>query len=99
MKEHIKDLLWDREVLLSIGMTLMIIGFVAAACAIGYMFFAPKEGDEIIDDRFVLIEDLDNAVVVADKETRVLYLLGDANGITVLLDADGKPMLYKGKLP
>ena len=93
MKEHNKDLLW------AIGITLMIIGFVAAACAIGYMFFAPKEGDEIIDDRFVLIEDLDTAVVVADKETGVLYMLTDANGITVLLDADGKPMLYKGKLP
>lgn len=99
MKEHIKDLLWDRELLLSIGMTLLIIGFVAAACAIGYMFFAPKEGDELIGDRFILIEDLGDSCVVADKETGVLYMLVDANGITVLLDADGKPMLYKGKLP
>ena len=98
MKEHNKDLLW------SIGMTILIIGFVAAACAIGYMFFAPEEGDKLIGDRFVLIENLDTAVVVADKETGVLYLITDPesiypNGITVLLDADGKPMLYKGKLP
>lgn len=98
MKEHNKDLLW------SIGMTLLIIGVVAAACAIGYIFFGPEEGDELIGDRFILIEDLGDSCVVADKETGVLYLITDPesiypNGITVLLDADGKPMLYKGKLP
>lgn len=93
MKEHNKDLL------LSIGFTLLIIGVVAAACAIDYIFFGPEEGDELMGDRFILIEDLGDSYVAADKETGVLYMITNDDGITVLLDSDGKPMLYKGKLP
>lgn len=35
-----------------------------------------------------------------DKETKVMYLISDiykGGGITVLVDKDGKPLLYKGE--
>ena len=39
--------------------------------------------------------------VIVDRETKVMYLnYGDySGGLTVMVDADGKPLLYEGELP
>ncbi len=65
------------------------------------------------NDRFVFVqkytenegEDDYSFKVLVDKETRVMYLLYDSNdgrysigGLTVMLNADGSPMLYEGEL-
>ena len=39
--------------------------------------------------------------ILVDKETKVMYLCQDnpyQYGMTVLLDSDGKPMLYEGEI-
>lgn len=50
--------------------------------------------------RFVVIETTTGWKVVADKETGVMYAVsnyGYGSGVfTLLVDADGNPMIYKG---
>ena len=58
-----------------------------------------NEGNDIITDgRFMVIEDgfadSGRVCVVVDKETNVMYLKYHY-GITVMLDADGKPLLWE----
>ena len=60
-----------------------------------------NEDNEIItDNRFVHIEqgwdDNNNSVhIVVDTETKVMYMVRPQVGITVMLDSDGKPLLYE----
>lgn len=62
-------------------------------------------GDQItIADRpFIIVSKADMRLgeyyLLVDKETRVQYLMNSSSytsGITVLVDADGKPILYEG---
>ena len=103
MKKYIKDILedftFDKEFRRILVETLLLIGAAYIVFSIGYMLFGPEKGEIIMGDRFILIEDLGDSYVAADKETGVLYMITNDDGITVLLDSDGKPMLYKGKLP
>lgn len=55
-----------------------------------------------IDDRFEVVAKkgmLSSYKVIVDRETGVQYLHwaeGNAGGMTVLVDRDGKPLLYHG---
>ena len=72
-----------------------LIIFVALAFALPAIF-GPDEGDTIYGDRFIMIENLEGDIyILADKETGVMYL-SKRRGITVLMDADGKPMIWNG---
>ena len=57
-------------------------------------------GDEASkkEDRFdVVLEESETAVIV-DKDTGVMYLrykFANAGGLTVMVDADGNPLLYE----
>ena len=42
---------------------------------------------------------LDTTCVYVDRETRVQYLWVIGGGLTVLVDANGDPLLYDGELP
>lgn len=53
--------------------------------------------------KFLVISDVyrfdDKSVIYVDTETRVQYLnfdYGHFSGVSVLVDADGKPILYEG---
>lgn len=49
------------------------------------------------DDRFMKIESI-NGWIYVDKETKVQYLfvkIGYGGGLTVLVDAEGNPLLYE----
>lgn len=46
------------------------------------------------EKRFVKIDNGYNCVIVYDTKTKVQYAIG--NSITVLVDKDGKPLLYEG---
>ena len=51
-------------------------------------------------DRFKTI-DYSGCEVYVDRQTRVMYLFvkkGYGGGLTVMLNADGSPMLYEGEL-
>lgn len=55
------------------------------------------------DNRFILIYNQssnDGFRIYYDKKTKVMYLVSDiykGGGITVLVDKDGKPLLYEGE--
>ena len=55
------------------------------------------------DNRFILIynqSSSDGFRIYYDKKTKVMYLVSDiykGGGITVLVDKDGKPLLYEGE--
>ena len=56
---------------------------------------------ELLANRFIIVSTLSNAKVLVDKNTNVTYLFYEEGfedqrigGLTVLLDKDGKPMLY-----
>lgn len=56
--------------------------------------------DEKIEqaDRFELVHEEGSMNVVVDKETGVMYLFlraGYAGGVTVMVDADGNPLIYE----
>lgn len=50
--------------------------------------------------RFVVIESVSEWWVVADRETKVMYTVSrggyNSGNFTLLVDADGKPLLWKG---
>lgn len=49
------------------------------------------------DDRFMKIDSI-NGWIYVDKETKVQYLFvkrGNGGGLTVLVDAEGNPLLYE----
>ena len=79
----------------------MMKKILSLAIAIILMFTytgCSNEGNkEITDDRFEYIEigwiDGIYTMMIVDKETKVIYLRSD--GITVMLDADGKPLLWE----
>jgi hypothetical protein len=69
-----------------IGLMLITIASIFVGC-----------GEDKADNRFYLYKNMywDNYGngyrIIVDKETNVLYIK-NSNGMTVLLDADGKPM-------
>lgn len=53
-----------------------------------------------VDNRFILIHNEDDFKIYCDKKTKVMYLVKSVykgGGITLLVDADGKPLLYEGE--
>lgn len=49
------------------------------------------------DDRFMKIDSI-NGWIYVDKQTKVQYLFvkrANAGGLTILVDSDGKPLLYE----
>lgn len=52
------------------------------------------------DNRFALAHNEDGFKIYYDKKTKVMYLVKSVykgGGITLLVDADGKPLLYEGE--
>lgn len=68
------------------------------------MLFVGCSSDNVVDkndvllNRFVKVESDDSFQIYVDLETDVMYLFARQNidqlGITVLMDANGKPLLY-----
>lgn len=56
--------------------------------------------DEVSEASFVIVEkELVNGYfykIAYHKETKVMYVLGQYNDFEVMLDADGKPLLWEG---
>lgn len=52
--------------------------------------------------RFLVVETTTSFVIMADKETGVMYAVSNgmynSGTFTVLLDESGKPLLYEGRL-
>ena len=83
-----------------------VIMFVVVAIG-GLLFTGCAYRDELFQNggRFKLVEDSgkssDGYFILVDKETRVMYLFvkyGYGAGLEVMVDEEGKPMLYEGEL-
>lgn len=86
---------------ISIFICVCVLAFSLIACC-GSTTAEAKTEEE--DDRFAIIVDAErigfdsSGVVFADRETGVCYLWIDGfecGGITVMVDADGKPLLWE----
>ena len=47
--------------------------------------------------RFVTVETGFSHNISYDRETKVMYIIGSYGNATIMLDSDGKPLLYKGE--
>ena len=86
-----------KKLIISLFITMLIIlmGWLLKDIAISNV--------NATDDRFIEIYNQyskDIFRIYYDKKTKVMYLVADIDrggGITVLVDADGKPLLYGGE--
>ena len=80
-----------------VAITIIMMVFMMIGCA-KVENAEPKEGEVI--SRFVQVETASTWRIVADKETGVMYAVSCGvynNGtFTLLVDADGNPLIYKG---
>ena len=85
--------------ILAIMISILLCCLVLSGCG--------RKNDVIIttelDSRFKIISDTNDGVgycnIIVDTETGVMYLFrgaGYRGGLTVMVDADGKPLLYEG---
>ena len=84
-----------KKIIIAVVLTVCLI--ITAGCSKNDKIASPE-----LNERFLMIEDINNGTyfcrVIVDKKTKVMYLFhGDyrKGGLTVMLDADGKPLLYE----
>ncbi len=81
-------------------LAIVIVLLMLAGCA--KVKEVKRSGDESGESRFVKIEQTAIWRIVADKETRVMYAVSFGNyncgTFTLLVDEDGKPLLWEGEL-
>ena len=94
-----------KKKLISLLLVLVMPMLVLCGCSCGVntnSSFSPvgteyKVGDTVL----VKVSDGDSFCIFVDKETRVMYLANTEAyryGLTVMVNADGTPMLYEGEL-
>ena len=78
-----------------------IIGIILiTAISLFILTGCTSKGYEVKEERFIKVYKESNSNIYYDKETLVQYILfcnGYGAGLTVLVDADGKPLLYEGE--
>lgn len=87
-----------KKVMLTILMVVIFVMLVVVLC--GCMDITPHNTIDF-SDRFIVLKEktVSNAIYIEmyDKNTKVMYVfmkLGSAGSLTVLVNADGTPMLY-----
>ena len=76
----------------------LVVAVSVSACGANQ----PEKVDNAdFSSRFVIVEDADSWYVVADKDTRVMYVVSDGfynrGTFTLLVNADGTPLVYTGE--
>ena len=85
-----------KKKLISLLMVLVMPMLVLCGCG--------NAEEKYIEDSMFVVVDYINVegnclcYVLVNKETRVMYLTQYKGGMTVMLNADGSPMLYEGEL-
>lgn len=87
--------MFDSKILTIILVFLVVILFIVTLI-FGEDVKLETKTEEYPEDRFVKILDYGDNFVMYDKETKVQYF-ASTTGITVLLNQDGKPLLYEGE--
>lgn len=88
----------NRSTIRLIISLLIILGILL----IGSLFDAIKENKVMAagENRFALVSSEPHFKIYYDKKTKVMYLFANVyngGGVTVLVDKDGKPLLYEGE--
>ena len=85
--------------ILAIILSIMICCFTFVGCGRKNKVIKTTE----LDSRFKIISDTNDGLgycnIIVDTETGVMYLFrgaGYRGGLTVMVDADGKPLIYEG---
>ena len=85
--------------ILAIILSIMIYCFTFVGCGRNNKVIKTTE----LDSRFKIIKDTNDGFgycdIIVDTETGVMYLFrgaGYRGGLTVMVDADGKPLIYEG---
>lgn len=87
--------MFDSKILTIILVFLVAILFIVSII-FGEDVKLETKTEKYPEDRFVKILDYGDNFVMYDKETKVQYF-ASTTGITVLLNQDGKPLLYEGE--
>lgn len=81
-----------------VAITIIMMVFMMIGCA--KVEKIEREPEPINQSRFVEVEHTGAWRIVADRETGVMYAVSlgvyNIGTFTLLVDADGKPMIYKG---
>lgn len=73
--------------------TAMMIVFAFSSCG------TPKSDNCVPDERFLVVTNNVTNTIYVDRETGVMYFYhrsGYGGGLTVMLDKDGKPLIWGG---
>lgn len=97
MKERMKQILCLVFTIVLCGLFLVLN---ITGCA-AWPDKATSTSNEESDASFVIVEkELVNGYfyrIAYHKDTKVMYVLGEYNDFEVMLDADGKPLLWEGE--
>lgn len=89
----------NRSIIRLIISLLIMLGILL----IGPLFDAIKENNVIAagENRFALVSSEPDFNIYYDKKTKVMYAISDSpynrGNVVLLVDADGKPLLYEGE--
>lgn len=90
----VPEFLWD--VLACIGITAIIVIVVIFLVHLLMGDDSPDQQEYPEDSEFSVLEDNPFLSIVYHKQTKVMYVISQG-AFTLLVDADGKPMIYKEK--
>lgn len=96
MKERMKQILW-----LTFTICLCILFLILNITGCTSNDNASESSNEVSEASFVIVEkELVNGYfykIAYHKDTKVMYVLGQYNDFEVMLDTDGKPLLWESK--
>lgn len=78
------------------GIVMMFIVF-AMLISIAALLIKEDSENDTIKNRIEVIEGGYRQSVLYDRDTKVMYLWDYRGGYTVMVDADGNPLLYEGE--
>ena len=86
-----------KYVLFFVGGTLLVFFILTSIPKISSVEAVPAVVSEVVKDDFFLVSESGDFKIFCHRHTDILYLCYkkfDSGGLTVMLDADGNPLLY-----
>jgi hypothetical protein len=70
-----------------------------AVIVLSFVVWTGLTNDYYTENRLVKITDgpIGWYNIIVDTETKVMYIMSANGGVTLMVDADGKPLLYEGE--
>ena len=84
----------DLGVVAGIVMMLIVFSIIISACV---LTVKENSKNKSIKNQLERVQGGYRQSVLYDRDTKVMYLWDYRGGYTVMVDSDGKPLLYKGE--